>query len=314
MSKKDSVFIKLLKKHTTIDEDFIDTFFKKFKIGGELDFEIEDNKIAKYLGIEVKTLRDRLLNRYSKKKLYFENADYVKTKSDTSNAGVTYMVNYQCFERLAMLGDSEGSEVVRLYFMKLREFITDNQQTIFQAMENKQDLKKYEGMESIYFFAVDDRKFNFKIGRTDDIVKRLRNYNVGRIMEVDLKYYALVKHSILIEKCMKFKLKAQQVIKNREIYEIDPEKLKKVISDCYCKYVKNKDQNELYDEISSLLGMYVYTKDKINIKPYIIIGKRAETKLEEILKKSKSDNKKKSKTESKSDNKPKKVVKKVTKK
>ena len=31
---KDSMFIKLLKKHTNIDIDFIDIFFKKFKING----------------------------------------------------------------------------------------------------------------------------------------------------------------------------------------------------------------------------------------------------------------------------------------
>ena len=30
----DSIFIQLLKKHTNIDTDFINTFFKKFKIGG----------------------------------------------------------------------------------------------------------------------------------------------------------------------------------------------------------------------------------------------------------------------------------------
>jgi len=30
--KKNSIFIKLLKKHTDIDKDFIDTFFKKFKV------------------------------------------------------------------------------------------------------------------------------------------------------------------------------------------------------------------------------------------------------------------------------------------
>lgn len=29
---KNSVFIKLLKKHTNIDEDFIDTFFTPFEI------------------------------------------------------------------------------------------------------------------------------------------------------------------------------------------------------------------------------------------------------------------------------------------
>ena len=67
MKNKDSIFIKLLKKHTNIDEDFIDTFFKKFKIGGELDFDIEDTKVAKHLNIELQTLRNRLSNKYSKK-------------------------------------------------------------------------------------------------------------------------------------------------------------------------------------------------------------------------------------------------------
>ena len=37
-----SIFIKLLKEHTDIDKHFIDIFFKKFKIGGELDFDIKD--------------------------------------------------------------------------------------------------------------------------------------------------------------------------------------------------------------------------------------------------------------------------------
>lgn len=284
MRNKDSIFIKLLKKHTNIDEDFIDTFFKKFKIGGELDFDIEDNKVAKYLGIEIKTLRDRLSNKFAKKKLYYENIDYIKTKSNTSNAGKTYMINYQCFERLAMTGDSEQSEVVRLYFMKLREFITENQQVIFQAMENKEDLNRYKGFESIYFFASDERKF--KIGKTDDIIARLHNYNVGRIMDVELKYYAIVKHKTLIEKCMKLALKTKQVIKNREIYEIDPQKLKKIIHECHCKYTKKKDQEDLYKELSDLLGMYVYTKDKIHIKPYIIIDKYNEksTKKENKIK------------------------------
>ena len=42
MTNKDSIFIDLLKKHTNIDIKFINTFFKKFKIGGELDFDIKD--------------------------------------------------------------------------------------------------------------------------------------------------------------------------------------------------------------------------------------------------------------------------------
>ena len=49
--------------------------------------------------------------------------------------------------------------------------------------------------------------------------------------------------------------------------------LKKVIHECYCKHVSTNENKKLYEEINNLLGMYVYVKDKLNIKPYLIIGK-----------------------------------------
>jgi phage anti-repressor protein len=270
--KKNSIFIKLLKKHTDIDRDFIDTFFKKFKVGGELDFNIKDNDIINYLGITMRTLRNRLSNTYYKNELYIENIDYIKVKSVYTNK-IIYMLNYQCFEKLAMSGDSKKSEEVREYFVKLREFLVENQKSIYQAMENKDDLKKYSTYESIYFFAVDERKKDiFKIGRTSDIINRLRNYNVGRIKEVELKYFAIVKNSLLIEKCMKHNLKNKIVFERKEIFHTKPEIIKKIIDDCYCKYVSKKENDDLYKELSDLLGLYSYTKDKVNIKPYIIIG------------------------------------------
>jgi hypothetical protein len=61
-NSKDSVFIKLLKAHTNIDGNFIDTFFKKFKIGGELYFDIKDIDAANFLGISLITLKKRLTN------------------------------------------------------------------------------------------------------------------------------------------------------------------------------------------------------------------------------------------------------------
>lgn len=64
------------------------------------------------------------------------------------------MLNYACFEKIAMSGDSVNSETVRMYFTKLREFITDNQQVIYQAMNNKKDLKKYNGIDFFYSFIL----------------------------------------------------------------------------------------------------------------------------------------------------------------
>lgn len=216
-------------------------------------------------------MRQRLKNEYSKSKRFIERVDYIKIKTGKTSE-ITFMLNYQCFEKLAMSGDSKNSEIIRMYFVKLREFITENQHLIYQAIENKNELGKYEGFESIYFFAVDNRKMDWKFGRTTSILKRLRNYNVGRIKEIDLKYLAIVKNSLIIEKCVKLRLKENQVIKNKEIYRVEPKTIKKLVSECYCKYVSENKNKDLYEDISNLLGLYSYTKDKANIKPYIIIG------------------------------------------
>lgn len=96
--RENSIFIKLLKKHTNIDEDFIDIFFKKFKIGGELDFNISDSDVARFLNITMKTLKRRLNNSYSNSKNYIENVDYIKIKVENKNKFI-YMINYPCFEK-----------------------------------------------------------------------------------------------------------------------------------------------------------------------------------------------------------------------
>lgn len=205
MKRENTDFIRMLKKYTTIDIEFIDTFFKKFKIGDDLNFDINENDVAKYLNISIKTLRDRLNNKYSSKKVYFEKADYIK-KLDGKKAAVTYYLNYACFERLAMNGNTVESETVRLYFSKLREFITDNQHIFNQSLNKYDELKKYSNRESIYFFAVDETKVNYKIGSTKDIISRLRTYNTGKIDDVELQYFVLVKNRKKIEKCIKAKL------------------------------------------------------------------------------------------------------------
>ena len=83
-----------------------------------------------------------------------------------------------------MSGDTSKSEVVREYFIKLRDFMYEHQELIYQSITNKNNLNKYRGYESIYFFAVDERKPDiFKIGRTQDIIQRLRNYNDKNIKQ-----------------------------------------------------------------------------------------------------------------------------------
>lgn len=273
MPKKDSLFIQLLKTHSGIDISFINLFFKNFKIGGELEFDIRDSVVAKYLNINLRTLRDRLQNTYAKTEQYIKNVDYIKIKPGKDST-LIYYLNYPCFEKIAMESRGPRSESIRLYFIKLRQFIVENQNTIYQAIHNRDNLHQYIRMESIYFIVIDKRRSSLvKIGRSRDIIQRLRNYNVGRIDEVDLKYYAIVKNSIAIENCLKSLLKKNQFYENREIYKINHKKLKDVIYNCYKKNVNVKENKELYDDLSAMLGVYSFTKNDSNFEPFVIIGK-----------------------------------------
>jgi len=40
---------------------------------------------------------------------------------------------------------------------------------------------------------------------------------------------------------MKLRMSENQVKKNREIYKIEPKKLKKIINECFCKHVTKKE-------------------------------------------------------------------------
>jgi hypothetical protein len=60
---------------------------------------------------------------------------------------------------------------------------------------------------------------------------------------------------------------------------VEPTIIKKIVSECYCKYVSENTNKDLYEELAELLGMYSYTKGKENIQPYIIIGKKLQNNL-----------------------------------
>ena len=108
--------------------DFINFFFENIK--NFLNFNIKDIDVSTYLGISIITVRKRLCNAYSKTKRFIENVDFVRIKTSISN-NIIYMLNYACFEKLAMNGDSDKSKSIRMYFIKIKEFLFENQHVIY---------------------------------------------------------------------------------------------------------------------------------------------------------------------------------------
>ena len=105
--------------------EFITNYFAQFKPSEKLEFNINGIDVAKYLGITFQTLKKLLLNAYVKTNCYFINIDFIRVKKNSSNA-ITYYLNHQSFERLAMTGNTKESEIIRQYFINSRKFITAN--------------------------------------------------------------------------------------------------------------------------------------------------------------------------------------------
>ena len=266
----ENLFSELLKKYTDIEHKFIDTFFSKFEIGNELIFNLEDKKVAKYLKIELKTMRERLRNRFAKVPIYHRGVDYQIITDKKDKRKKTYLLNYEAFEKLAMATDTLQGSLVRNYFVKLRKFIYENKSIINQSLNDKEKLNKLINRHVIYFFVADPKYPDIlKLGRTIDIISRLRAYNTGRIYEPELKYLAVVENSFLIESCVKLMLDKNRVYKNTELFKISADNMIEAIDKCYKKLTNQEANAKLYEEVSELLKMYYYVQ-KVSLSEKIV--------------------------------------------
>jgi superfamily II DNA or RNA helicase len=107
--------------NNNFNDDFYNLIFN-YVNNNETGFNIKDSDVAKYLGTSIITIRKRLSNAYSKTNKFIKNVDFIKIKIGKTSA-ITYMLNYQSFEKLAMSGDSPNSDVIRMYFTKIREYL-----------------------------------------------------------------------------------------------------------------------------------------------------------------------------------------------
>jgi exonuclease III len=61
---------------------------------------------------------------------------------------------------------------------------------------------------------------------------------------------------------------------NDKDYKISPKALIEVIANCYCANVTKKQNEEFHEELAELTKFSHYVKDKIRIKPYVVIGNK----------------------------------------
>lgn len=129
-------------------------------------------------------------------------------------------------------GRYEMSESQRVDLDELNLTLDEYKKRV-KVLENNQRKERYP--EGGYVYIVKPVNLNndlYKIGKTNDLNKRLSTYNTtvpDKVMVVDkLK----VESPIAVEHCVKAYLYKYRYMNNKEYYNIDPETIMKVIKHC----------------------------------------------------------------------------------
>ena len=229
--------IKFLKTYTKINNEFIDDFFGLYDINEKYNFSIDIEKIAKWMNYRKNDIKQTL------KQSYKEKIDYKIIKGDKTGLKgkpkEIILITPKCFKLMAMQGKTKKSIQVREYYYELEQVLNQYKEYIIKGLEEK--IKKLENNQKpkinptkgvIYILETADGIGHYKVGRTENLKKRLLTYNGDKKDEIIPLYVYETDNIEEIEKCIKTYAKKYQYRKYKEVYKTDINMLKELINDC----------------------------------------------------------------------------------
>jgi len=232
-----------LKKYSSISNNFIDDFFSinSYEYFDD-SFVINLDVVAKWLGSHKGNLKSTLLKSYKK------NVDYIiekLKKGKGTGRGATIkekiLLTPNCFKKICQLTKSKKGNEVRDYFIqveetlfKYKDYIIQGLQDKIKKLEHNQKTKVYPKRGVIYVFETPNTPANslYKIGKTKDLKQRLKSHQSPLSHDINVLYYFETDDIDSVEKCAKTFMKKFQFRKYKEVYQVNIDILKEVISSC----------------------------------------------------------------------------------
>ena len=247
-------FVKFLKTHSSISNKFIDEFSSMYNMETtNKDHIVKLEKVAKWLNVEKKNLKRRLLSVDGLNK----DVDYVITKVTRQGKWGGHkeeqiMMTSECFKILCMMSNTKKAHQVRMYYLemeflldKYKAYIIKGQQKRIKQLENNQKPVGNYDSGVLYIIRAASRETNvYKLGRSTGLKNRLRQYNSGRADDVEVVFIYETDKINDIEKCVKMLAKNYQYRHYKEVYKVNLTILKKMFKKCDV-FVNNKDMDKL---------------------------------------------------------------------
>ena len=230
-----------LKRFSTIPNAFIDDFFSLVGAATtQVDFVVNLDKVAKWLNVLKGNLMKTLTQSY-KKGIDYTITPAPKVSRHGGQLEKIVMLTSDCFKRLCMRSRSKKAEDVRTYFIQLEALVIKYREQMMAGM--KEEVERLERNlrpknpedRAGYIYVIRasaQRDSVYKIGRTKDLARRLKEYQTGREDDVDVVFKFRTDDLVGTEACLKALLRPRQLRKFREVYEVDVDLVKQLVAGC----------------------------------------------------------------------------------
>lgn len=231
-----------VKQTTSIPERFVDELFE-FYNENTLPTEcvINLNNVSKWLHVSKKQLSKTVRTSYKK------NIDYTITAikntnkdAPNSNNHVQYMLSPDCFKQLCMKSNAKNGEAVRQYFIEVESTFIKYRQQLLNGMELENKQLRFNQRPKnadpvtgyIYVFKAHETLGLYRIGRSDNIKRRIREHQSSHADDIDVLYRFRTDDLKFVESCVHKALKDKQYRKLKEVFEADPDLIKMLLNQC----------------------------------------------------------------------------------
>jgi predicted GIY-YIG superfamily endonuclease len=245
--------IEFLKRFSPISNEFIDDLFSFYDPDTTQTEPVVDlDAVAKWLHVRKFKLMQTLRASYK------TGIDYKVTKMPKphatskygSNAYKQVLLTPDCFKRLCMRSRGRMAEDVRTYFIEIEALVTKYRSQLVAGI--REEIRRMEGVSSarkkravdaeqpaagyIYVLRASDQYSSvYKIGRTRDLNRRLREHASSKADPLDVAFTFRTDDVQAVETCIRGWLRDRQWksgAKYKEVYKADLAMVKTVVHGC----------------------------------------------------------------------------------
>jgi phage anti-repressor protein len=269
-----------LMDNSKINKKFIKDFFgiqMQNKYKKQDPFIIDFDSIVYWLDVRKDNLKKTLCANYMVNIDFIIEKTLLLPRQKRSKGGQNkelILLTSDCFKMLCMRSKTKKAEQVRKYYIELEKMIDKYKEVIIKNQLKeinilKQDLRKEEypiGGHCYIFKEVDElEKIYYRIGRSDNMKKRMANHNSSTIHKKVLVFKIKTNNISHYEACLRSTLFNFRYKQNKDYYRTDVKVLKKAIKNCNCviktfkKSMKGGsnikfDMNKINDKIKVLFS------------------------------------------------------------